>query len=106
MPKQHINLVMRVPFSIQHDKVGYISCCPSLNVYSQGETKKVAEKNLKDALKLFISSCYKRGTLNSIMKECGFISTSQNVKDDQQFMEVPLRLVTTNNARQSHITRL
>ena len=100
--EQHIKFVMQVPFRIQHDEVGYIACCPPLDVVSQGETEKEAKKNLAEALQLFISSCYKRGTLDAVLKECGFTPTRQDIEDDTPSMDVPLHLVATADVRQTH----
>ena len=53
--------------------VGCVSCCPALDVYSQGDTKEEALSNLREAVQLFISSCYERGTLADVLKDSGFI---------------------------------
>ena len=50
----------------------YISSCPVLDVHSQGETQEKALKNLKEALTLFFASCFERGTLHEVLKNCGF----------------------------------
>ena len=68
----------RVVFSLTVDsevtKEGdvYVSYCPALDVYSQGDTEEEASANLIEALQLFVQSCYERGTLDAVMKERGF----------------------------------
>ena len=48
-----------------------MSCCPILDVWSQGETKDKALNNLNEALQLFLISCFDRGTLVEVLKKCG-----------------------------------
>ncbi len=50
----------------------YVSYCPALDLYSQGDTEEEASTNLIEALQLFVQSCYERGTLDAVMKERGF----------------------------------
>ncbi len=62
-----------LPFRIQKEGSLYISSCPPLDVWSQGETAKKAEENLVEAVKLFINSCFVRGTLDRVLRKCGFV---------------------------------
>ncbi|MFO7892014.1 MAG: type II toxin-antitoxin system HicB family antitoxin [bacterium] len=71
---KQIQFNAKLPYTIKKDKNWYISSCPILDVYSQGKTKEEAKKNLKEALSLFFISCFERGTLDKVMKDCGFIS--------------------------------
>ena len=65
----------RVMFSLTVDsevkKEGdvYVSYCPALDVYSQGDSEDEASANLIEALQLFVRSCYERGTLDAVMRE-------------------------------------
>jgi len=69
-----INLSAKLPVDIHKEGKWFISSCHILDVHSQGHTKKEAVKNLKEALSLFFVSCYDRGTLDNVLKECGFSS--------------------------------
>ena len=68
----------RVVFSLTVDsevkKEGdaYVSYCPALDVYSQGDSEDEASANLIEAQQLFLQSCYERGALDAVMKERGF----------------------------------
>ncbi len=55
----------------------FISYCPELDLYSQGETIKQATENISEATHLFIQSCIQRNTLNEVLTECGFTSYKQ-----------------------------
>ena len=50
----------------------FVSHCPALDVYSQGDTEQEAGSNLVEAIQLFVQSCYERGTLEAVMKARGF----------------------------------
>ena len=77
MEKDHMKVncirsVLSVSCQVQSDEVGYIAQCPALDVFSQGETEEEAMDNLAEALQLFVESCRERGTLDTVLKECGF----------------------------------
>lgn len=61
-----------LPYRIQKEGSVYITSCPPLDVFSQGETAKKAEENLAEAIRLFINSCFVRGTLDKVLRQCGF----------------------------------
>lgn len=65
--------MMRLPFRVKKEGNSYISWCPALDVSSCGDTAREAEKNLREALRLFIMSCYERGVLDRVLKDCGFV---------------------------------
>lgn len=46
--------------------------CPSLNVYSQGNSKEDAKRCLREAIELWFESCLERGTLDEALRESGF----------------------------------
>jgi predicted RNase H-like HicB family nuclease len=43
---------------------------PFLDLFAMGETRDEAEENLKEVIRLFLTSCYERGTLNDVVGEC------------------------------------
>ena len=77
------------------DGAYYVSDCPPLDVFSQGETEEAALANLAEALQLFIESCYERGTLEKVLKDCGFAPDGNNLglAEGQRVVRVPLPLV-------------
>jgi predicted RNase H-like HicB family nuclease len=64
---------LTLPFKLQKQGGMYISSCPPLDVWSQGETAKKAQENLVEAVSLFIHSCFVRGTLDRVLRRCGFV---------------------------------
>ncbi len=63
----HIEMKIKLPISIKKKENWYIACCPILNVFSQGKTRKKAKENLVDALYLFLTSCLERGALDDVL---------------------------------------
>lgn len=52
---------------VEHDKDGYFVFCPELQgCYTQGDTYEEALKNIRDAIKLHIKSCFERPACLSI----------------------------------------
>ena len=61
---------MPIVFEKDKDLNEYVVTCPILDICSQGSTKKEAEKNIREAVGLFLLSCIERDTLNEVLKEC------------------------------------
>ena len=59
---------------------------------SQGKTENKALENLIDALSLCFISCFERGTLFEVLKECGFApaSTKPRKRDFDKYIDVPI----------------
>lgn len=70
---QHVGLEFRLPAKIRKKGKWFISSCPPLDVHSQGHTKEEARQNLIDALVFFFESCFERGTLETALREAGFV---------------------------------
>ena len=54
----------------------YTAYCPELDVGSCGETVAKAQKNLREALEIFIDETARMGTLEEILEEAGYDPTS------------------------------
>jgi len=69
-----VTIQVKVPIILKKDDDigGYFVECPVLDVCSQGDNKKDAEKNIREAIGLFLISCFEKGTLNQVLKDCGF----------------------------------
>jgi len=50
----------------------YVAPCPPLDVTTQGRTRQEAERNLKEACALFLTSCFERGTFEQALRELGW----------------------------------
>jgi len=67
-----VQINIKLPFKITKGAKWFLASCPILDVHSQGETEKQAKKNLIEAISLFLASCFQRGTLDEVLKKCGF----------------------------------
>ena len=95
-----IRIELAVPAEIREDGDRFVSVCPPLDVYSQGPTEEAAVENLVEALQLFVESCYARGTLDRVLKDCGFEPDSDPVSiEKQRLIHVPFPLVAREQAR-------
>ena len=56
----------------------YVSHCPELDLYSQGDTLKEAKANIVEATQLFIESCIEDSTLREVLLECGFTNSEKH----------------------------
>jgi predicted RNase H-like HicB family nuclease len=89
---------VQLPYAVKRDGASHVAWCPALDVYSQGPSHKKAVANLADALRLFLMSCYDRGTLDKVLRESGFrpaipirrTSTKQAVSKGFDTLMVPL----------------
>jgi len=67
-----VEFKIKVPVEIKKRKKWVLASCPILDVHSQGETEAKAKKNLTEAIQVFLVSCFERGTLDAVLKDCGF----------------------------------
>ncbi len=75
-----VSMELKVPVAVKKKKDYFVSYCPVLDVHSQGETEEKALDNLVEAISLFLVSCFERGTLDEVLKECGFEPIKKSVK--------------------------
>ncbi len=94
-----MTLTFSLPYVVKKREQWYLSHCPALDVYSQGETQEKAIINLKEAIELFVVSCFDRGTLDSVLKECGFEPVRHKNKSfsTKNYLDVPIHLFAEKN---------
>lgn len=91
-----IGFNLKLPFTVTKKRKYWVSGCPVLDIFSQGETKSKALENLREAISMFLVSCYERNTLNEVMKESGFVvdeSKTAVLPPEQELLEVPLPFI-------------
>jgi hypothetical protein len=77
-----IQLQFRLGFAMRYDGDSdvHVSYCPTLSLYSQGETKVEARAAIISAAKMFIVRCYERDILHTALRERGMTkATSEQV---------------------------
>jgi len=67
-----LQMSFKLPFSLSDDDGMVVSHCPILDVHSQGETEDEAVTNLIEAIQIFIESCILHGSIESVLRDCGF----------------------------------
>ncbi|MCC7201860.1 MAG: type II toxin-antitoxin system HicB family antitoxin [Nitrospirae bacterium] len=85
---------VQLPAQVKKSGKYYVSCCPILDVYSQGKTRNKALENLIEALRLFLISCYDRGVLDEVLRDCGF--TPVEVKGPVKARPFPKKYESVN----------
>ncbi|MCK4560229.1 MAG: type II toxin-antitoxin system HicB family antitoxin [Calditrichia bacterium] len=103
-----IQFETKLPVVFKEEENYVIACCPILDVISQGDDKEKAKKNLSEALFLFFITCYEKGTLDEVMKDCGFtFSPDVHVDEDdpeQELLEVKIPFVSPEyNNSECHV---
>ena len=103
-----IGIEFRLPAKIRKKGKWYVSSCPSLDVHSQGHTKKEARQNLIDALVFFLESCFERGTLQEVLHEAGFVpgaaalTARGRLPKDEESVTVPLPFMIRQRRASAH----
>lgn len=114
MNHEQPRLDVSLPIEVRADGEDYISYCPALDLYSQGYTQEEALRNIVEAVQAFLESCYSRGYLDQVLRDCGFVLQGSGelqqlptLVENQGTINVPLFLVADaketehrqNNAR-------
>ncbi len=95
--KATVTFTISFPIDVKKEVRYYVASCPILDVWACGKTQTDAVKNLKDTLQLFLAHCFDHGTLEMVLKGCGFTSLKKSLYQDKRCqldeMEVPLPFV-------------
>lgn len=67
-----IQFSLRVPVELRKEGAWFYSSCRPFDIYGQGKNEEEATKSLVEALQLFVESCFERGVLEKVLKDCGF----------------------------------
>jgi predicted RNase H-like HicB family nuclease len=104
-----IRFDVKLPIKIEKGEKFYIASCPVLDVISQGKTLKKAKSNLHEALSLFLISCFERGVLDAVLKNCGFKSAvkpppqRRSAITKEEYINIPLHfLANKSEPRRCH----
>jgi len=57
MGEKMVGVEVNVPIRIEKTEHGYTAACESLDIYTEGDTKQLAEKNIREAISLFLETC-------------------------------------------------
>lgn len=74
-----VEIRVRLRCFARHDGERWVSRCPTLDLYSQGESESDAIDSLKVAVELWMESCLERETLPRALRELGWRPTPGGV---------------------------
>ena len=98
-----IELQARLPYTLKKTKVGFVAFCPILDVGSQGDNEQEAIENLKEAIEAFIEGCAEMGTLDDVLRECGFkpfkVKKAKPVEFTEPTICVPIPLLMNQSSQ-------
>lgn len=65
-------VVLRLSAFVHEEDGLWVAGCPSLDVFSQGDSEDDAKANLEEAASLWIDSCLERNKLGEALRELGW----------------------------------
>ncbi len=95
--KATVTFTISFPIEVKKEARYHLASCPVLDVWAYGKTQQKAIDNLKDTLQLFLTHCFDHGTLEMVLKGCGFTSLKKHLCQDSSLslndLDVPLPFV-------------
>lgn len=95
--KATVTFTVSFPIEVKKEVRYYLASCPTLDVWACGKTQLSAVKSLKDIMQLFLTHCFDHGTLEMVLKGCGFTSLKKSLCRDTarrlNEIDVPLPFV-------------
>lgn len=101
-----VTIKINVPVDIYQDGGVFVANCRRFGVVTQGCTRIEAERNISDALVLFFETCLEMGTMDEVLKECGFERVSISERDPEPCgtcIEVALPFMAHNHLRECRV---
>ena len=104
-----IQFSLRVPMELRKDGTWVYSTCRPFDVHGQGKNETEAVESLIEALQLFVESCFERGVLEKVLKDCGFrpatrkntTKLNSTVSSLERMIDVPLPLLVANHVKKA-----
>lgn len=98
MTRMEITFQLDVAVKKDEEAGCFVAWCPTVDIYSAGNTDEEAKDAMESALVMFIKHCYMRNVLNDVLKNRGFqpdIAPPAEAYDlaegTQQFIQVALQ---------------
>jgi len=108
--RARVEMRIKLPIKLVKKAKWYVASCPALDVVTQGETKKKARDNLSEALSLFLITCLEKGTLDAVLKSCGFRVApkiplkKKTITSKEDYLNIPIPLlVDSATQKQCHV---
>jgi len=96
-----INVNIELPITMR-DKGDYVvASCRQLDIHAEGSSIQEAKLHITQALDAFITTCLEMGSLEAVLKDCGFSKitheTHQVPNQDEEYINVPISLLASNH---------
>ncbi|MBI5150630.1 MAG: type II toxin-antitoxin system HicB family antitoxin [Candidatus Omnitrophica bacterium] len=65
-------LQIKIPIQIIKEDDVFVAYTPALDLCTQGDTYEEAAKMLDEIIRIFFEECIERGTLEQVLKDCGW----------------------------------
>lgn len=91
-----IKMHFRLPYRLEREGSVYVSICDELDVRSQGRSEAEAGEMLVEALQLFLETCIQEGTVDAVLRDCGFrpmLDGEVQSDDGTDYLDVPVSLL-------------
>ncbi len=83
-----IPVTMHLPYTLESEGDWIVASCDALDIHAQGKSADEAVTQLKWEMELFLEHCYKGGTLETVLRDCGFERMSEDAVP-VEFPETP-----------------
>ncbi|MFO1465722.1 MAG: hypothetical protein U1F35_04650 [Steroidobacteraceae bacterium] len=98
-----VTFTLSLPAVFEDEGDLVVASFPHLDVVSQGRNRDEATRNLIEAAQLFIESCFERGVLPQVLKDCGFSPGHVTIETlGLDHLTVPVELLAVRNGSPSH----
>jgi predicted RNase H-like HicB family nuclease len=95
--KATVTFTVSFPIEVKKENSYFLASCPTLDIWACGKTQESAIESLKDTLQLFLTYCFDHGTLEMVLKGCGFTSLKKSLRHTSSSrlkeIDVPLPFV-------------
>ncbi len=83
-----IKMTLELPIKVVKKERWFIASCPALDIVDQGDTAEEAKAHLGGALIGFLVSCLAHGTLDEVLRDCGFSPVLSDNPDETNLEEI------------------
>ncbi len=99
-----LTMNVKLPVCVYEEADVYIAKCDCFDLQTQGCSLEDAKKNIIEAVGLFLETCFEMGTLEEVLKDCGFKLAEHPEPPQQQHeeVEVILPFILANTFQECH----
>ncbi|MCD4780048.1 MAG: type II toxin-antitoxin system HicB family antitoxin [Candidatus Omnitrophica bacterium] len=97
MPKKiNFSLNLKLPVQIIKENDAFVAYTPALDLSTQGDTYEEAQQMFEELINVFFAELIEMGTLEKVLKECGWIEVKTKAKKEWR---PPERLVLSDKTQ-------